>query len=356
MNANKLEEIISGRMSHLSGSIHVYRGDPTFIPIRLTGGIGDNILVRDCLKTLLYNGFQLLIYSYHAEAANYFFKDTKIHQGEIPNFTWHLDIDTIAKFIFSDQFVGFATKEHEQLYRNQLDIFERLPVFERLVKQHPKDKYALTRYCERIGLNARSLPASCLGLGSLSNKRMNYYQDNPRKEPLGYMTIHDGFDVNNSSIVKNRCTKQWSTEGWTNTVSLIKKTYPKIKIVQIGSKTSRSIPGIDENLIGKTTITEAFDILSRSVLHIDGDSGMCHAATALNIPTIALWGSTPEKFYGHAQNINLRSTKSCAGACFFLTDTWMDSCPIRYSSPRCLDDITPEMVMDAIKQKGLEVF
>jgi heptosyltransferase-2 len=46
------------------------------------------------------------------------------------------------------------------------------------------------------------------------------------------------------------------------------------------------------NLAGKTTLREAIYLISQCRLFISNDSGLMHIAGALNIPTIALFGST----------------------------------------------------------------
>jgi heptosyltransferase-2 len=50
------------------------------------------------------------------------------------------------------------------------------------------------------------------------------------------------------------------------------------------------------NTVGKTTIAEALVLISRCGLFLSNDSGLMHAAAALGIPQVALFGSTdPEK-------------------------------------------------------------
>ena len=46
------------------------------------------------------------------------------------------------------------------------------------------------------------------------------------------------------------------------------------------------------NLAGKTNLKEAIAVISRCTLFISNDSGLMHIAGALNIPTVAIFGST----------------------------------------------------------------
>lgn len=167
---------------------------------------------------------------------------------------------------------------------------------------------------------------------------------------MSYITIHDGYDVSYlNTLVENRATKQWNLDHWVYLVKEFKREYPGYKIFQLGSKTSRPIKGVHHNLISKTTITEAFDIISNSRLHIDGDSGLMHAATKMNVPCITLWGPTPMDFYGYRQNVNIKSSV-CSHACYGLKEDWNNKCPIGYDSPKCMDAITPEQILLEIKK------
>lgn len=46
------------------------------------------------------------------------------------------------------------------------------------------------------------------------------------------------------------------------------------------------------NLCGKTTVEEAVYLISQCRLFISNDSGLMHVAGALNVPTVAIFGST----------------------------------------------------------------
>jgi len=52
------------------------------------------------------------------------------------------------------------------------------------------------------------------------------------------------------------------------------------------------------DLVGKTTIGELFHIVRNAECIITNDSAPLHLASALNVPTIALFGPTDERKYG----------------------------------------------------------
>lgn len=345
MFLGRLDEMKKAGTHKVKMHPRIEQGNPGFLPVFLTGGIGDAILSIGTLKRFSREGFKMLIYSHHSEALQYFYKDEIIRKGDLPNFTWCIHVDSVVKFKFNNQFAGFELPEHKKLFLQQQSLFRDRHDLAYLIQNHHNQKYVLTNKLQEIGIGAQSSALFSLG-----------YQNIETEPPLtrppaeNYITIHDGFDLNNKNMVTGRCTKQWNWEYWNSLVRLIKSEYPMTRVIQLGSKTSRIIDGIDSNMVNKTTLTEAFEIISRSRLHIDTCSGLVHAATQLGVPCIVMFGPTPKDFYGHSQNINLSSQKSCTGGCFHLTLNWMDKCPIGYDSPRCMDDITAVTVFESVQK------
>jgi heptosyltransferase-2 len=72
------------------------------------------------------------------------------------------------------------------------------------------------------------------------------------------------------------------------------------QIILFGSSEDRKITDLVEqhahhpliNLAGITNLKEAIAVISRCILFISNDSGLMHVAGALNIPTVAIFGST----------------------------------------------------------------
>ncbi len=346
MYLGKLDELIQGEQRRIKNIKYPFEGDPTFLPIFLTGGIGDAILSIPTLRHLKKEGYELAVYSENVDAIRYFCADLPIHQGPQPNFTWCLHLDSVAKFKFSSRFGGFLLPEHKELFERQQRFFREHADMEYLITNYPKFKYALTETAKSVGLNSHNLPLYSLG-----------FKDLPSPAPLvrtreakKVFTIHDGFDLNSAASVSGRATKIWKWEHWNLLVRKLRCEYPDYEIIQVGSKTSRIIDGAHTNWVNRTTLSEAFDILSTACVHIDTDSGMAHAATALGVPCVVLFGPTPKSFYGHPDNKNLSSTKSCSGGCFHLTENWMDKCPIGYQEPECMNDISVNEVMKSVAE------
>ena len=93
------------------------------------------------------------------------------------------------------------------------------------------------------------------------------------------------------------------------------------------------------NLAGKTTLREAIYLISQCRLFISNDSGLMHIAGALNIPTIALFGSTNPVTTAPAGNksIIVRQEVSCS-PCL------KETCPTDF---RCMKMISVEDVFTA---------
>ncbi len=336
-----LDQLIQPEIDLLNQSVPVEYADPTFLPIHLSGGIGDVIMAMDAIK-LLREEFLVVVYTKHVDTFEYFSQGDVPVFSKLPNFLWHLEIDTISKFHFKNGFHGFLLAEDEELFNRQQSLFKTNFILEKIVSGIGNKFFLISNYAKNVGWDRREFPLRCLGYGKVPFKKMGTLR-------YDQITIHDGFDTSYSSTVHGRSTKTWNWNAWNKLVQMIKREFPKTQIVQLGSTTSRLIDGVDSCLVNKLTITESFDVLKHSKIHIDGDSGLVHAATRMSVPCIVLWGPTPDSFYGYPENVNLKAG-NCHG-CYGLTETWNAKCPVGYSTPICMDEISPEQVFEQVKIK-----
>lgn len=95
------------------------------------------------------------------------------------------------------------------------------------------------------------------------------------------------------------------------------------------------------NLAGKTTLAEAIDIMAACALAVSNDSGLMHVAAALNLPVVALYGSTSPEFTPPlAPMAKILTTPIECRPCF--------DRECRFGHKRCMTDIEPARVLTAI--------
>lgn len=141
--------------------------------------------------------------------------------------------------------------------------------------------------------------------------------------PDKYITIHHGCDTRYSYS-----TKLWKWENYDSLAGMIKENYPELKIVQCGidSKQFPQMRNADLNLVGKTNMEEVKALLKNSMLHIDNEGGLVHLRHALCAKkSIVLFGPTSDRFYGYAENENIRSDV-CKVPCEWKNKEWNYKC------------------------------
>lgn len=178
-----------------------------------------------------------------------------------------------------------------------------------------------------------------------SEKDMHILEDY-NLENQDYITVCRAVD----SKYGNNHPKLWLYEYYNILIEKIKKHYPHIKIVQIGSKSAINIiKHIDLNLVGKTTIEQSKIILKYSLLHIDGEGGLVHMKNFLNGKSVVMFGPTLPIVFGYDENINLRS-EVCPYTCEWVTNKWTEGCIKGCHPAECMKALHPDLVFAKIKE------
>lgn len=315
---------------------------PKTIPLLVSGGVGDVIMSLPLVCELASMG-NVEIITRHAQAFDYFkpIFIPKASGSTIPPYTWFIEMNTVVRFRFQEHFYTFNNSKIENIYNKQVQLFSHNNKLRSMVRNHPHYDNALARYAKDLGLDRRAFPFFSVGLKPWPGGKKD------RREALNYITIHDGYEGESAHVVPGRATKTWKWDHWNSLVKSLKKQYPTTQIIQLGTFTGRPIDGVDQCLLNQTTLVQAFELISRAKMHIDGDSGLVHAATKMQVPCVVMFGPTPDHFYGYPENINIR-TNHCSDACYWLKDDWLGHCPIGLNEPECMNKIDPDLIMQII--------
>lgn len=124
--------------------------------------------------------------------------------------------------------------------------------------------------------------------------------------------------------------KDW---GWENWLEVAKAPFP---FLQIGSREKRRLPGVR---FMETSFRQALGLLKGASLLVTTDGALHHAAAALGVPAVVIWGgfTSPENL-GYASHRNLWAGVDPCGR-------WLEPCK---HCRDALDAITPQNVIDAI--------
>jgi heptosyltransferase-2 len=137
--------------------------------------------------------------------------------------------------------------------------------------------------------------------------------------------------------------KRWPVEYFVTVARHFMETR-KAKVVLLGAPVDmplaeqfvKLLPDV-ENRVGKTTLPQFIAALVSARLVLCNDSGAMHLASALGVPTLAVFGSTEPQLTGPmgARSRALRHHVPCS-PCF------LRECPIDFA---CMKSITPEMAI-----------
>ena len=365
----KREKIIS---NHLSRSVFFPRYTPEDvkimeneeenlkIAITLDGGLGDFIIALSFIRRLkeLVSNIQIDIYGkkwisdviFGTEdyISGIYFADTGIENPD--KFERRYDVAFRILFVVRVEYINHYSVKHKSK-----ELYEKiiLSMNDSRINdiKHTTDLFLeIHQRAKKLGFNRYQF----LGQGDIWNlsaeKSKLYlaekYEDKFKELNLGrYITFNYG--ASNVPGQEGRTqTKVWSRYNFCRFITVLKKEYPDIKVIQLGDKNSNVIEEADLSLIDNN-LELVKHILANAVFHLDGEGGLVHMATQLGTKCVVLFGPTPVWFYGYSSNINIVS--DVCGDCCHLKHTWYTVCLLNSGAARCMEAITVDRVMDEVR-------
>jgi hypothetical protein len=327
------------------------------IAIKLTGGIGDLIVIARFVRDLLASSEPLRFDVYYKDTAlvEWIFEKIPGFHAVYSEFLFDHLKNEYPLALWVSQFVVFYSETAQwsvlREYRKLMAVLQNMSntrsYIEPTIAAHPyMDGYLsqkavymnFTRATFLQGLSKIPYGGDILDL-RISDRGVEKYGLKPKQ----YLTIHNGFDPA-FVITSKSATKCYP--HFAKVVQLIKDVNPKLKIVQIGVGTSTPILGVDINLIDQLTIQESTGLLKHALLHIDNEGGLVHIARCLGVRSCVVFGPTPVDYFGYPDNLNLRPP--ICGGCWWINQTWMDQCPRGFDVPICMESHIPEAVASAV--------
>lgn len=113
------------------------------------------------------------------------------------------------------------------------------------------------------------------------------------------------------------------------------------KDAPLGEEIEQRSEGAAKNLCGRTDLSAALDLLALARVAVTNDSGLMHAAAALGVPVVALFGSSSPAYTPPLSDRAIAVSLGLSCSPCFKRD-----CPVKHT--RCLVDMTPEFVLDHI--------
>lgn len=190
-----------------------------------------------------------------------------------------------------------------------------------------------------------------LYLGTDSNA-LEKVQNDIKDMPRPYIVLTPGGATNN-----NRQGRAWDLKNWKKLAEAMLNKYGGT-IFLTGSKGERKsheqLQEISEHIkifSGTYLLNESSALFSLADIVISGDTGPVHIASAHNVKTLSLLGSTsPDKIKPYGANGHYISADNGCKYC------WKKKCKLLKEGMQytpCMNNITPEMVMKKIEQEQL---
>ncbi len=149
-------------------------------------------------------------------------------------------------------------------------------------------------------------------------------------------------------------TKRWTTDGFILLIKMILKEGHGVVLLgskaeeEVASDIFKSIEKTDalKNLVGVTTLEDLPGLFKRCRLLVSNDSSPIHFASAVNLPTVGVFGATIPAM-GFGPTADQSKSVGVALACRPCSDHGPMVCPLGHF--RCMKELSAEMVFAKVK-------
>lgn len=327
------------------------------ILVDIRGGIGDVAMTRIFMKKLREHlPLAEILLSYdNKEVVDLIFSDNAFINGFAPKKQIHTDYDVVLEGCHALVYKHVDYARVKELAPNFIPALvkglEMTKIFNIINDNTPfLDGYLANFTVEYGSARVANLGLSAgIDVGQNDNAHIQLEENGfSILDKFGlankkYITIHNG--INPRTRIADYSTRSWTAANWKKFITMFKEKFPSILTVHIGAETSEYFDFTDVSLLGKTAPSDLPYLLEKSLLHIDGESGMVHLANLLNTVSIVMFGPSPMKYLAYKKNINIQSPK-CVN-CMCISKNWMSHCILGFSKDdACLAAIQPEIVMN----------
>jgi hypothetical protein len=335
--------------------------DKISVGVKITGGLGDYVILSRVIRDLEEHSGKMVEFYIFCSApgtGSWVWKNIPYVKRVFDEIFFDHYKSSFDCVIYLNQFI-FYDEENINIDK----IMNLSPAFGKVlascrrnrrdwnfyIDNHPVLDGAFAHTAVARGFNRYNFIYHLLGIepGEISR---DFFTENDIADELtekygSWITINTGFDAN--FVISQRvATKCYPADAWNEVVKLLKTNLPETKIVQIGGVNSIPVKGVDENLSGKIPLPQSVGVLKKSSLHIDIEGGLVHVARSLGIKSVVIFGPTSMDYFGYPNNVNLKS--EYCGNCWWTTERWMEICPRKHDTPRCLELLSPEKVADTV--------
>lgn len=330
------------------------------VAVRVDGGIGDHVVAARFLRDLLVEAGPLAldIYSPKKNVAAWVLGSLGVSTRWFDDaMLWDRARKAYPLSLYLTQFVEvyddtadwrLLADRSPRLLEICQNILKFRPRIDACITKHPYLDGHLGRIATFMGLDRRTFLQGMAKI-QYGGDRLPIEVDDGALQKFGlldrpFVTIHNGFDAEFDRYV-TQSTKVYPR--FDEVVRCIKREFPELLVVQVGTVTSTRIDGVDIDLVGVTNLKELGAIVGGSVLNIDNESGIVHLARCFDVRSCVVFGPTSIEYYSYPGNINV--APPVCGGCWWVNENWMTQCAKGHAQAPCMALQSPDAVVAAFR-------